>query len=109
MLERGRFQRAIDLAVEYSREHPGLTTGSGLFAGGAAIEASPVPGKEIVGIPMLLIGGIIGMVSSLIEYYDRIIEPHTRKASPTNETTIMDTSEIQSLLAISTEKSPPAS
>lgn len=98
MSERGRFQRVVDSAVEYSREHRGMSASGGLIAGGAAVEASPVPGKEIVAIPMFIAGGIVGIASSLVEYYDRVIVSN-----------LPGRSEPDSVLADFTEESPSSS
>lgn len=80
-MERGRLQRLVDSAVNYTHEHRGMATSGGLITGGAAIEAIPVPGKEIVAIPLLLVGGLVGLYSSFVEYYDRVIAPYLPEGS----------------------------
>lgn len=114
MAERGRFRRAVDSAVEYSREHRGMSASGGLIAGGAAVEVSPVPGKEVVAIPMFIVGGIVGIASSLVEYYDRVIVSNLPRRSQQDstlaagfhddETTIMSTEEIASAMTASTKE-----
>ncbi len=102
MRERGIFQRTIDNAVEYSREHKGMSASGGLIASGAAVEAKPLPGKEIIAIPMVIVGGVVGLASSFIEYYDNRILPFLRNERALNPNQ-------ESVLADFTEEGPTSS